>query len=189
MSGLSFKEEKIIYFLERGPVCTDMMLEVTKEVADKRGIKNIVVASTRGATGAKASEVFKGSNVVVVTHSTGFRDPNLQELTEENRKRILANGAKIVTTTHTMGGIGRAVRRKFDTMQADEIIANTLKVFGEGMKVAIEIVLMAADSGLIRTDEDVISIGKYDTAIVVRPANAQNFFDLRVKEIICKPLL
>ena len=189
VSGLSFKEEKVIYFLEREPVCTDRLLEISKKVADKRGIKNIVVASTRGATGAKASEVFKGSNVVVVTHSTGFRDPNLQELTEENRKRILANGAKIVTTTHTMGGIGRAVRRKFDTMQADEIIANTLRVFGEGMKVAIEIVLMAADSGLIRTDEDVISIGKYDTAIVVRPANAQDFFDLKVKEIICKTLL
>ena len=35
---------------------------------------------------------------------------------------------------------------------------------------------------------DVISIGKYDTAIVVRPANAMNIFDLRVKEILCKPL-
>ena len=48
---------------------------------------------------------------------------------------------------------------------------------------------MAADSGLIRTDEDVISIGKYDTAIVVRPANTQDLFNLRVKEILCKPLL
>ncbi len=88
-----------------------------------------------------------------------------------------------------MGGVGRAVRRKFNTMQVDEMIAHTLRVFGEGMKVAVEIVLMAADSGLIRTDEDVISIGKYDTAIVVRPANAQDLFNLRVKEIICKPLL
>jgi hypothetical protein len=184
-----YKEEKSLYFLERGPVCTEKMLELAKEVAEKRGIKSVVVASTRGATGIKASEVFKGYNLVVVTHSTGFREPNLQELTEERRKKILANGAKIVTATHAMGGIGRAIRRKFDSIQADEIIANTLRVFGEGMKVAVEIVLMAADSGSIRTDEDVISIGKYDTAIVVRPANTQNFFDLEVKEILCKPLL
>jgi hypothetical protein len=57
------------------------------------------------------------------------------------------------------------------------------------MKVAIEIVVMAADSGLISTNEDVISIGKQDTAVVVRPAHAQNLFDVKVKEIICKPLL
>ncbi|MCW4027046.1 MAG: hypothetical protein NWE76_06155 [Candidatus Bathyarchaeota archaeon] len=186
---MSFREEKIVYFLEKGLACTDKMLEKAKEIAEKRGIKSIAVASTRGATGVKASEVFKGYNVVVVTHSVGFGEPNRQELTEENRKRILANGAKILTTTHAMGGVGRAVRRKFNTMQVDEIIAHTLRVFGEGMKVAIEIVLMAADSGLIRTDEDVISIGKYDTAIVVRPANAQDLFNLRVKEILCRPLL
>jgi len=189
LSGMSFEEEKVVYFLEKGPVCSGKMLELAKEMAEKRGIKSIVVASTRGATGAKASEVFKGCNVVVVTHSTGFSEPDLQELIEDNREKILSSGAKILTTTHAMGGIGRAVRRKFKTIQVDEIIANTLRVFGEGMKVAIEIVLMAADSGLIRTDEDVISIGKYDTAIVVRPANTQNFFDLKVKEILCKPLL
>jgi hypothetical protein len=184
-----FKEEKSVFFLEKGSVCTDRMLETTKEIAEKQGIKSIVVASTQGVTGVKVSEIFKGHNVVVVTHSTGFHEPNIQELTEENKDKILANGATILTATHAMGGIGRAIRRKFDTVQVDEIIANTLRVFGEGMKVAIEIVLMAADSGLVRTDEDVISIGKYDTAIVVRPANTQNFFDLKVKEILCKPLL
>jgi hypothetical protein len=186
---MSFKEERIVYFLEKGPVCTDTMLNVAKERADARGITSIVVASTRGATGVKASEVFKGYNVVVVTHSVGFRDPNVQELTEANRKALQANGAKILSTTHALGGVGRAVRRKFDTMQVDEIIANTYRVFGEGMKVAVEIVLMAADAGLIRTDEDVIAVGKYDTAIVVRPANAQDLFAVNVKEILCKPLL
>ncbi|MDH5440889.1 MAG: hypothetical protein OEY31_09815, partial [Candidatus Bathyarchaeota archaeon] len=141
VAAMSFKEERILYFLEKGPVCTDEMLERAREIAEKRGIKSIVVASTRGATGVKASEVFRGYNVVVVTHSVGFRELNLQELTEENRKKILANGAKILTTTHAMGGVGRAVRRKFNTMQVDEMIAHTLRLFGEGMKVAIEIVL------------------------------------------------
>lgn len=185
---MSFDEEKTVYFLEKGPVCTDKMLEAAKKTAEKRGIKSVIVASTRGETGVKTSEVFKGYNVVVVTHSTGFHDPNIQELTEENRKKILANGAKIITTTHVLGGVGRAVQRKFNTIQIDEIIAHTLRIFGAGMKVAVEIALMAADSGLIRTDEDVISIGKYDTAVIIRPANTMNFFDVKVKDIICKPL-
>jgi len=186
---LSFEEEKITYFSKREPTSLDKTLERVKERAEQLGIESIVVASTSGETGVKATEMFKDYNVVIVTHHFGFREPNSIELTEENRKRILANGGKILTTTHALGGIGRAVRRKFDTMQADEIIANALRIFGEGMKVAIEIALMAVDSGLIRTDEDVISVGKWDTAIVVRPANVSNFFNIRIKEILCKPHL
>jgi len=102
-------------------------------------------------------------------------------------------GGKILTTTHAFGGAGRAVRKKFDTMQVDEIMANVLRIFGEGMKVACEISLMAADAGLIRTDEDSIAIAGSsrgcDTAIVVRPANVHALFDLKVKEILCKPRL
>jgi len=52
---------------------------------------------------------------------------------------------------------------------------------------------MAADAGLVRTDTPLIGIagtGKgADSAAVVVPANAQDFFDLRVHEIICKPRL
>lgn len=188
-SNLSFEEDKTIYFSKREAASLDKTLERVKERAEKLGIMSIVVASTSGETGLKVSEMFKDYNVVIVTHHFGFREPNSIELTEENRKRILANGGKILSTTHALGGIGRAIRRKFDTMQADEIIANTLRIFGEGMKVAIEIALMAADSGLIRTDEDAIAVGKWDTAIVVRPANVPNFFDIRVKEILCKPHL
>ncbi|MCJ7635778.1 hypothetical protein MUP77_25725 [Candidatus Bathyarchaeota archaeon] len=185
---MAFKEEKIVYFTEKGPSCTERMLGMVMDCAQKRNIRSVIVASTKGNTGVRASEVLKGYNVVVVTHSMGFHDPNIQELTEENRDKILINGGKIVTTTHALGGVGRAVRIKFNTMQVDEIIAHILRFFGAGMKVAVEIVLMAADAGLIRTDEDVISIGKYDTAIVVHPTNAMNLFDLKIKEILCKQL-
>ena len=50
---------------------------------------------------------------------------------------------------------------------------------------------MAADAVLERTDEDIIAItgtvSGADTAIVVCPVNSQDFFDLQVKEILCKP--
>lgn len=50
---------------------------------------------------------------------------------------------------------------------------------------------MAADAGLIPGDRDVIAIAGTsigaDTALVIRPANASRFFDLKVKEIIAKP--
>ena len=59
------------------------------------------------------------------------------------------------------------------------------------MKVVIEITVMAADAGLVRTDEDIIAIGGSgrgaDTAVVLKPVNSNDFFDLKVKEILCKP--
>ena len=90
-----------------------------------------------------------------------------------------------------VGMPGRAIRNKFSTAYPAEIIAQTLRIFGEGMKVAVETVIMAADSGLIPTDKDVISIAGTsrgaDTAIVLRPANSTRMFDINVKEIIAKP--
>jgi hypothetical protein len=171
----------------------DNVLSVVKKRAEELGIRTVVVASTSGETGVKVVEIFTGYNVVVVTHSTGFSGKDIQELTQENRDRILKAGGKILTTTHAFGGLGRAVRRKFNTYQTDEIVANTLRVFGQGTKVAIEIAMMAADSGLMPVKEDVISIGGSgsgaDTALVLQPANVQDFFDVKVREIICKPWL
>ena len=50
---------------------------------------------------------------------------------------------------------------------------------------------MAADAGKVSTLEDVIAIGGSnkgaDTALVLRPANMNRFFDLKVREIIAMP--
>jgi hypothetical protein len=179
------------YFEKPGKENTERTFELGKRRAEELGIKTILVASTRGETGVRACEVFQGYDVVVITHSTGFKEPNYQELTEENRAAIEAAGGKILTCQHAFGGVGRAVRKQWGTYELEEIIAHTLRIFGEGMKVAVEICLMAADVGLVRTDEPVIAIAGTskgaDTAAVLKPANAQAFFDLKVLEILCKP--
>jgi hypothetical protein len=184
-------EVQSVYSPEPGSVNTDKTLEIAKKRAEQLGIKTIVVASTSGETGLKAVKRFANYRVVVVTHTTGFPAPDVQELTQPNRAEILDNGGMILTATHAFGGVGRAVRRKFKTYQVDEIIAHTLRVFGQGTKVACEIALMAADAGLIRTDEEVISIGGTgngaDTALVIKPAHTHDFFELKVREILCKP--
>jgi hypothetical protein len=96
-----------------------------------------------------------------------------------------------LTSTHIFGSLGRAIHRKFGTIQIDEIIANTLRIFGQGIKVACEVACMAADAGLIRTDEETVAMGGtgggVDTAIILKPSNTHSFFDIQIKEIICKP--
>ena len=181
----------ITYFERPGKHNTERTLQIARERAEQLGLRQVVVATTGGETGKRATEVFQGYHLVVVTHSTGSSEPNVQELTDENKEAILAGGARLLTCQHAFGGVNRAIRRKLNTYQVDEIIAYTLRIFGEGMKVACEITLMSADAGLIRTGEPVLAIGGTgrgaDTAVILRGANAQDFFDLRVNEILCKP--
>jgi len=175
------------------PGATRLTLERAARRAEELDVRSVVVASTSGRTGLEAAPLFKGRNLVVVTHSTGFSGPDIQELRPEIREKLEAAGARVLTCQHAFGGVGRAVRKKWGTYELEEILAMTLRVFGQGVKVAVEIALMAADAGLVSTREPCLSLGGAgqgaDTALLLRPANAQTFFDLKVMEILVKPRL
>jgi len=184
-------EGKTVYFERSGKEDTETVLKLAKKYAETRGIKDILVASTTGETGVKASKIFKGFNLVVVTHHFGFRQPGVHELLEENRKKILENGAKIFTATHALSGVERAIRKKFETIMPLELVAHTLRLFSEGTKVCVEITIMAVDAGLIPEGKEVIAMAGTgqgaDTALVIKSASASRFFDLEVREVIAKP--
>ncbi len=193
-------EHTIVYFDRPGKENTEAVLRLANKRARELGITKILVASTSGETAAKAMDVFTGLRVIIVTLATGARTPNTQEFTETNRKIVERRGGTLLTTTHALGGLVRAMNQV--TGQPGQIgagidiVAQTLRVFGQGMKVVCEIAAMAADAGLVRTDEDVIAVAGTgaegrgaDTAVVLQPANAHRFFDTRVKEILCKPRL
>jgi hypothetical protein len=192
-------ESSITYFDKPGgEENTEKTLALARRRAEELGIKTIVLASTVGGTAVKAVEVFRGYKVVVVTHTAGFLEANTQEFTEENRRAVEKGGGIIHTTTHAFGGIQRSLLRPAEGPPAPsqaigDIVAMTLRTFGQGMKVALEIAAMAADAGLVRTDEEIISIGGTgrgaDTAVVLTPSYVHRFFNTRVREIICKPRL
>jgi hypothetical protein len=191
-AGKAYSEVVCRYFMEPGPHNTDATLEAAKERAKALAIDKVVISSCRGTTARRALDLFEdSSSIIIVTHVTGFREADHQELPEEEKRYLLSKGAHVLTSEHAFGGVGRAFRNKTGTFQIDEIVAYTLRTFGQGTKVAIEIALMAADAGLISTGEDIISIGGtvqgVDTALVLRGKNTHHFFDLKVKEVICKP--
>ena len=68
-----------------------------------------------------------------------------------------------------------------------DLVRTAYRRLCEGVKVAVEIPMIAADANLIPINEDVVAIGKLDTAMVIQPANSNDFAQLRVKELICKP--
>ena len=189
-------ESKITYFENPGKENTEAVLRIAKQKAEELGIRTILVASTTGNTALKAMEAFKGMRVIVVTHFTGFAEPNSQEFTEENKKVVQSKGGIILTTTHAFGGLGRAMRQgdipeATTTYIVGDIVATTLRVFGQGMKVVCEIALMAADAGLIPEGKEVIAVAGTgrgaDTVIILRTATSKRFLDLRALEILAKP--
>ena len=181
------------YFPETGYSNTKAVLEAVARRARDSKIKKVVVGTCSGRTAIKARKMLDaGLQIIAVTHVTGFYEPDSQELKEENRRELLASGVEVLTCAHAFGGVGRGFRNKTGTYQTDEVMAYTLRMFGQGTKVAVEIALMAADAGLIRTDEDIISIGGTktgaDTALVVKPSTSAQCFDLKIREVICKPV-
>jgi len=184
-------ELKTVYFTHPGSETTEATLRIARHRAEELSIKNILVASTTGDTAVRAMDVLQGLRVIVITHVTGMREPNIQEFTEKNRQIVESKGGIILTTAHAFSGLSAAMRNKYNTSVLGMIIADTLRMFGQGVKVTCEIALMAADSGLVRTDEDIIAIAGTghgaDTALVLSPVNTRNFFDLSVKEILCRP--
>jgi hypothetical protein len=170
---------------------TDTVIEAALQRARELGINKIVVASCTGATAQKLLGC--GLEVVCVTHQIGFEKPGKDEMEPEMRKKLQDRGVKILTTTHLMAGIDRALCLQFGGVYPSEIVATTLRMFGAGIKVCVEISIMATDAGLVEPGKDLIALGGTgwgaDTAAVISPSHSQHFFKTRVKEIICKPAL
>jgi hypothetical protein len=157
--------------------------------AKELNIAHIVVASCSGRTAAQLEGC--GLIVVCVTHQVGFTSPGNDEMAPDVRERLQNAGIKVLTTTHLLAGPDRALRIKFGGVYPAEIIAATLRMFGQGVKVCVEVSIMALDAGLIPYGVDVAAVGGTaagaDTALVLRPAHSQNMLDTKIREIICKP--
>ncbi len=190
-------ESKIYYFEKKGAQNTDKVFEIVKKIADDKNIKDVVIASTSGATAVKAINVFdpKKYNLIAVTHASGFVKGKHQELLEENKTKLMQSQVKIVTGVHALSGIARSYKAdiKPPIWTFTDLIGRTFRsILGDGFKVCLEICLMAADAGLITPEKEIISIGGRgtgaDTALILKPAYTSNFLDLKIKEIICKPI-
>ena len=110
---------------------------------------------------------------------------------DSKRDALIKKGFKVLTTTHVLSGAERGFSSRFSGAYPVEVMANTLRVFGEGVKVGVEVSTMALDSGLIPYGERIVAIGGSvrgaDTAIVITPAHAAEILDTKIHEIICKP--
>lgn len=184
-------EKKIYYFENPGKQNTDKLIELAKERAGELGIKNIVVASVSGETTLKVAEQIKDVNLVSVTHHAGFREKGKLELDPQKQEELTKLCIPVYTSSHALSGVGRGISNKFGGVTPVEVMAETLRMISQGVKVCVEISIMAADAGLIPTSEEVLAIGGTalgaDTAVVLTPAHMNSVFDLRIHEIVAMP--
>jgi hypothetical protein len=197
-----------VYFEKPGKENTEETLKIAQETAKEREIDTVLISSTTGWTALEALKEFENSGLklVFVTHQTGYRGPGVQLMPDEIRERLEKSGAIVYTGTDVLTGgveVGMSRQRPEKTAPLESklpyivppistIVANTLRLFSQGMKVCVEIAMMAADGGLIPTDKPVVSVaGTHagaDTAMVLTPSTSNRIRDMKIHEILAKPL-
>jgi hypothetical protein len=109
---------------------------------------------------------------------------------EQVKEDLQEKGVIVVQATHALSGVERSLAQKHSGIYPVLLIAETLRLFGQGTKVAVEIAIMAADAGVL-SGNDIVSIGGTgrgaDCALVLKPANQSDVFDMQIREIVCKP--
>lgn len=177
-----------------GPV-TEQTAMLAADAAARLGIRHIVIASNTGASAQALLEACRakfgegpGPSLSCVTHMVGFRKDGDDEMPADMRDKLEKEGITILTATHLFGGVERAMSGVWKGIYPLSMVANALKLFGQGAKVAVEVAVMALDSGMIPFGEDIIAIGGTgrgsDTALVIRPAHSIRFFDTKVIGVI-----
>lgn len=197
-----------VYFEKGGKEHTIETLKISLEAAKERKIDTVVISSTTGYTALEAINIFKDSEleVLIVTHQSGYREPGVQLMPLETRKKLEEAGMKVYTGTDVLTGgveigIARPMPQRGEPQPAripsslppvTTVIANLLRQFSQGVKVCVEIVMMAADGGLIESGKNVVSVaGSHtgaDTAMVIKSSTSNRMKDMRYHEILCKPL-
>lgn len=193
-TGEIILDKTIVYFTRPGEENTESVIKAVKTRALELGIREVVVASTSGRTGVAVAEALEGTdiNTIVVTHQFGAHEEGKWEMEDGYVSRLNEMGIPIVSQSHMFSGIEKSLSKETGGASRIEIIADTLrKIFGRGFKVAVEIVLMAADSGALTMEGEIIAIGGTgqgaDVACVMKPAHSNNFYGLQVREIIAMP--
>jgi len=187
-------QDKVTYFETNDCENTEKALKLAVEAANELGIKNIVLASTYGNTAKMMADDInhEGITVTVVTHAVGQIKPNWNPMPMELRRYLIEKGFNVCTAAHALSGAERSLSNSFKGVYPLEIIANTLRMFGQGTKVCVEICAMAADAGFIMCGEPVVAVAGTgrgaDTVIVLRPEVSSNIIKTKVDRIICKPI-
>ena len=183
----------ITYFDKQGDDYTDELIMTVKDKLDvSENIKYVLIASSSGESALKLAEALDDDITIVnVSHNVGFSGDNVSDISDEMIKKLENEGIKTFQGIHAFSGAARGVTNKYGGFSPLDVVADTLRMFSHGVKVAAEISIMACDAGLVPVGEEIIAIGGrahgVDTAVILTPVNSKHLFNMKIHEIIAMP--
>ena len=192
------EQKKTVYFEKPGKNNTNAALDTAVERLKELDLIQVTVASYAGETAVRLAEKMKEAKVdakiIIVTVHAGTKHKESFTELPKNIDQIKALGFDVtsVRAGHVLSGVERGLFTRYQGALPVLVLADTLRLFCEGVKVCAETVMMAADAGKINMEKDVLAIagsgGGADTVMVIKPAFSKSVFDLSLKEIVCKPV-
>ena len=186
-------EKSIYYFKEKGAVNTEKTLEIALAGCEAAAVKKVVVASSTGETALRLQAMAKPTlEIIAVTYGAGIKYTDKVETFNRNAATLIDKGIRIVRGIHAFSGVERGLENKYkSSLTPLNILADTLRIFCQGMKVCVEITTMAAEHGFIAPSDRVVAVAGSgngaDTAVVIKPAFAASIFETRIETILCMP--
>lgn len=186
-------ESTVAYFEKKGIVNTEKTLEISLARAKEANIKKIVVASSTGETALKLHGMAENSvKIIAVTYNAGSRFRTEVEQFNKNHETLLQKEILVVRGLHAFSGVEKGFSEHYKTNFLPlNIVADTLRMFSQGVKVCVEIAVMAAEHGFVTPEEEIIAVGGSghgaDTALIMKPVFAADLFKAKIKALLCMP--
>lgn len=168
------------YFEKPGPNNTKDVVEALSKRLEETGINTVVVASDSGETALELGKKISSNAKLVVI--------SMENVKKDFRSDLEKMGAIIYENC-------------IPAFRAKNLgyMKNTYYTLGQGFKVAVEVVVMAASKGAVKPGENVIGVGGTgegaDTALIVKAALPEDILGkdikkrLEIREVIAMPLV
>ncbi len=171
----------VSYFAEHGPQNTEGVIEAVVERLQEGDLSTLVVASTSGRTALKFAQQIESKSVRIICVSDPPQADSYPGISPESRKLLEGLGGLIVdrvpysSTAYSWG----ASENVYGALDLRVLFFDAFRIVGgNGLKVAIEVGLMATDGGAVQPGQRLIAVGGTsegaDTAIVMKAAFSQN---------------
>jgi hypothetical protein len=194
-------KRQVYYFHEPGEENTQWVIEAVSKRLEAGGISKVIIASTSGKTAVEFVHSLKGKAELICVSEAPYRREWGERwpcLKQTFRRELEKLGVAIIDRAPYVLHSSVLEAARWPNTSSERLVKETLYTFGQGMKVAVEIVLTAVSCGYVTPYEDVISVGGSskgaDTAIILRATYPASLFDkdpakrLEIREIIAMPL-
>jgi hypothetical protein len=194
-------KRQVYYFDEPGEENTQSVIEAVSQRLEAGGVKRVIVASTTGETAVKFAGSLKGKAELICVSEAPYRREWGEKwpcLKQKFRRELERVGVTIIDRAPYIFHNSILEAAAWSDAFPERLVKETLYCFGQGMKVAVEVALMAVSFGYVTPYENVIGVGGSgtgaDTAIVLRATYPSCVFDkdpakrLEIKEVIAMPI-